>query len=78
MTSAEEPTPERMAQDTRIARFATALDAFHGRRFTAAAEAFATLVEVDAVAAHDADRARALAESPPGENWDGITNPTEK
>lgn len=78
LACAEEPTPERMERDRRLARFATALDAFRSRRFAAAAEAFAMLAEVDAVAAHYADRARALAESPPEEDWDGITNLTEK
>ena len=76
--SAEEPTPERVAQDTQIARFATALETFRSRRFSAAAEIFATLAEVDAVAAHYADRARAIAENPPEESWDGITNLTQK
>ena len=78
LTGAEEPTPEPLEQDEQVARFATALDAFRSRRFAAAAETFATLAEVDAVAAHYADRARALAESPPEAGWDGITNLTEK
>lgn len=74
----EEPTPERAAQDSQVTRFTAALDAFRSRRFAAAAEAFAALAETDTVAAHYADRARALAESPPGEGWDGINNLTEK
>jgi class 3 adenylate cyclase len=78
LTLADEPTPERVARDTQIARFAAALSAFRSRRFAAAAEAFATLAEADAVAAHFADRARAFAGSPPEEGWDGITNLAEK
>jgi adenylate cyclase len=78
LTGTVEPTPESVTQDEQVARFAMALEAFRSRRFAAAAEAFATLSEVDAVAAHYADRARALAESSPEAGWDGITNLTEK
>jgi adenylate cyclase len=78
LTRADEPRPERVAQDTQVARFAAALDAFRSRRFAAAAEAFAALAEVDGVAAHFADRARAHALSPPPDDWDGVTNLTEK
>jgi hypothetical protein len=45
---------------------------------TAAVEAFSALAETDTAAAYDADRDRTLAESPPGEGWDRITNQTEK
>ncbi len=78
LTCAEEPTPRLVEQDAQVALFAKALHALRNRRFAAAAEAFASLAEVDAVAAHYAERAQALAESPPEEGWDGITNLTEK
>jgi adenylate cyclase len=78
LTGAEAPTPESVAQDEQAGHFAAALGAFREQRFAAAADAFAELAEIDAVAAYYVDRARALAESPPDAGWDGITNLTEK
>jgi adenylate cyclase len=78
LTGAEAPTPESVAQDEQAVRFAAALGAFREQRFAAAADAFAELAEIDAVAAYYVDRARALAESPPDAGWDRVTILTEK
>jgi len=78
LMGAEQPGPHSVTQDAQAARFAAALDDFRNQRFSAAAEAFSALAEADAVAAYYAGRARYFAESPPGAEWDQITNLTEK
>jgi hypothetical protein len=58
--------------------FAAALATYRAGRFAEAAEAFSALAAGDPVAAALAARSDALAQDPPGAEWDGITDLTSK
>ncbi len=72
------PTEEAVLREKQSKAFADALEAFRAGRFADAADGFRVLGETDTVAAHYADRAQALADIPPEQGWDGITNLSEK
>jgi class 3 adenylate cyclase len=69
-----EPTdPAEPGAAARNAQFAQALAAFRERAFERAAAAFGAIGD-DPVAMRYGERARALALSPPGDDWEPITN----
>ena len=55
-----------------VSAFADALEAYRGRRFEVALEAFVALAERDPVAARYVERSRALMAEPPPADWDGV------